>query len=145
MSPMNGRRSKSGMQWVVKRERPVTYQVFILSCIRPFVTPWTVACQTPLSPLSCGKVKVTQLCPTICIPMDYTVHGILQARILEGVAFPSSRGSSQPRDWTRVSCVSCIAAESYLLSHLGSQLLMAIITFIFLVEDDYNFLKNWHS
>ena len=35
---------------------------------------------------------------TLCNPMDYTVHGILQARILEWVAFPFSRGSSQPRD-----------------------------------------------
>ena len=35
------------------------------------------------------KVKVAQLCPTLCDPMDYTVHGILQARILEWVAFPS--------------------------------------------------------
>ena len=35
--------------------------------------------------------------------MDYTVHGILQARVLEWVAFPFSRGSSQPRDWTQVS------------------------------------------
>ena len=43
------------------------------------------------------KVKVTKSCPTLCDPMDYTVHGILQARILEWVAFPFSRGSSQPR------------------------------------------------
>ena len=42
------------------------------------------------------KVKVTQLCPTLCYTMDYTVHGILQARILEWVALPFSRGSSQP-------------------------------------------------
>ena len=49
------------------------------------------------------KVKVTQSCPTLCDPMDYKVHGILQARILEWVAFPSSRGSSQPRDRTQVS------------------------------------------
>ena len=35
------------------------------------------------------KVKVTQLCLTLCDPMDYTVHGILQARILEWVTFPS--------------------------------------------------------
>ena len=48
------------------------------------------------------KVKVTQPCPTLCDPMDYTVHGILQARILEWVAFPFSRGSSQPRDQTQV-------------------------------------------
>ena len=46
------------------------------------------------------KVKVTQLCPTLCDPMDYTVHGILQARILKWVAVPFSRGSSQPRDQT---------------------------------------------
>ena len=44
------------------------------------------------------KVKVAQSCMTLCDPMDYTVHGILQARILEWVAFPFSGGSSQPRD-----------------------------------------------
>ena len=49
------------------------------------------------------KVKVAQSSLTLCDPMDYTVHGILQARILEWVAFPSSRGSSQPRDQTQVS------------------------------------------
>ena len=49
------------------------------------------------------KVKVTQSCLTHCNPMDCTVHGILQARILEWVAFPFSRGSSQPRDQTQVS------------------------------------------
>ena len=36
-----------------------------------------------------GKVKVIQSCPTLCDPMDSTVHGILQARMLEWVAFPS--------------------------------------------------------
>ena len=44
------------------------------------------------------KGKVAQLCPTLCDPMDYTVHGILSARILEWVAFPFSRESSQPRE-----------------------------------------------
>ena len=44
------------------------------------------------------KVKATQSCLTFCDPMDYTSHGILQARILEWVAVPFSRGSSQPRD-----------------------------------------------
>ena len=39
------------------------------------------------------KVKVTQLCLTLCNPMDYTVQGILQARILEWVAYPFSSGS----------------------------------------------------
>ena len=44
------------------------------------------------------KVKVTQSCPTLCDPMDYTVHEILHASILEWVGFPFSRGSPQPRD-----------------------------------------------
>ena len=46
-------------------------------------------------------MKVPQSCPTLCDPMEYTVLGILQARILEWVAFPFSRGSSQPRDQTQ--------------------------------------------
>ena len=50
-------------------------------------------------------MKVAQLYPTLCDSMDYTVHEILQARILEWVAFPFSRGSSQPRDRTPVSCI----------------------------------------
>ena len=45
------------------------------------------------------KVRVVQLCLTLCDPMDYTVHGILQVRRL--VTFPFSRGSSQPRDQTQ--------------------------------------------
>ena len=53
---------------------------------------------------------VTQLCPTLCDPMEhsppgYSVRGILQARILEWVAIPFFRGSSQLRDRTRISCV----------------------------------------
>ena len=51
------------------------------------------------------KVKVAQSCPTLCDPMDYAVHGILQARTLGWVALPFSRGSSQPRDGTQVSHV----------------------------------------
>ena len=49
------------------------------------------------------KGKVAQLCPTLWDPMNYRVRGILQARILEWVAVPSSRESSQPRDQTQVS------------------------------------------
>ena len=51
------------------------------------------------------KVKVTQLCLTVCDPTDYTVLGILQARKLEWVVFPFTRGSSQPGDRTQVSCI----------------------------------------
>ena len=46
------------------------------------------------------KVKAAQSCPTLCDP---TVYGILQARILEWISLPFSRGSSQPRDRTQVS------------------------------------------
>ena len=73
--------------------------------------------------------KVAQLCPTLCDPMDYTVHGILQARILEWVAFPFSRGSSQPKNRTVIKCnryqfcitcqgkcFSCISAISHPVS-----------------------------
>ena len=60
------------------------------------------------------KVKVTQSCPTLCDPMDYTVHEILQARILECVAVPFSRGSSQHRDRTQVSHISGFLDSTYL-------------------------------
>ena len=68
---------------------------------------------TPLALPVCVHVKSLQLCPILCDPMDCNlqgsfVHGILQARILEWVAMPSSRGSSQPRDKTCASYVSCI-------------------------------------
>ena len=62
-------------------------------------------------PESCPKVKVkvlvAQSCLTLCDPTDCSlpgssIHGILQARILEWVAIPFSRGSSQPRDQTQV-------------------------------------------
>ena len=52
-----------------------------------------------------SEVKVTQSYPTLCDPMDYTAHGILEARILEWVVFPFCRGCSQPRDGTQVSCI----------------------------------------
>ena len=54
---------------------------------------------------NCMKVKVAQLCWALCDPMDYTVHGILQTRILQWVAFPFSRGSLQPRDRIGVSSI----------------------------------------
>ena len=49
-------------------------------------------------------VLVAQLCPTLCNPIDSSVRGILQARVLEWVAISFSRGASQPRDQTWVSC-----------------------------------------
>ena len=51
------------------------------------------------------KVKAAQLCLILCNLMDYIVHGILQATILESVAYPFSGGCFQPRNQTRVSCI----------------------------------------
>ena len=70
---------------------------------------------------ACMHTKSLQLCLTLCNPMDHrllssSVHGILQARILEWVAMPSFRESSQPRDWTCVSYVSCIGSGFFTTS-----------------------------
>ena len=60
-------------------------------------------CGYPSCSSTCASAKSIQSCPTLCDPMDCSlaassVHGILQARILEGVATPFSRETSQPRD-----------------------------------------------
>ena len=74
----------------------------------------------------CVHAKSLQLCPTLCNPIDcglpgFSVHGILQAKILEWVAVPSSGGSSQSMDRTCVCYVSCIGRWAlYHWHHLGS-------------------------
>ena len=70
---------------------------------------WLLMVQDPCVPVC----SLTQSCPALCNPMDYSlpgssVHGILQARILEWVAIPFSRGSPLLRYGTCVSCVSCV-------------------------------------
>ena len=77
-------------------------------------------------PTTCAKSL--QLCLTLCEPMDCSppgssVRGILQARILEWVVMPFSRGSSRHRDQTHIAYVSCIGRwVLYHLHHLGSPL-----------------------
>ena len=68
-----------------------------------------------------------QSCQTLgdtmdCNPPGSSVHGILQAKILEWVVMPSSRGSSRPRDWTQVSFVFCIAGGFFTAEPLGKPL-----------------------
>ena len=75
--------------------------------------------------------KSLQLCLNLCNPRDCSlpgssVHGILQARILEWVAMPSSRGSSQPRDRTHVSYVSCIGRWVFTTSVMWEALLIYV-------------------
>ena len=72
-------------------------------CI-PFRSAWNFADIDP-SLNSKVKVKVAQSCLTLCDPMDYTVHRILQVRILQWVAYPFSSRSPQPGNQTRVSCI----------------------------------------
>ena len=67
-------------------------------------------CSVPALHRFTNLCLVTQSCLILCDPMDCSplgssVHGILQARILEWIAMSSSRGSSQPRDRTQVSCI----------------------------------------
>ena len=71
---------------------------------------WSLKKQLTISSGLCSfyyqsEVKVIQSHLILCDPKDYRAYGILQARILEWVAFPVSRGSSQPRDQTQVSCI----------------------------------------
>ena len=76
------------------------------------------------------KVKVAQSCPILCDPMDCTVHGILQARMLELVAFPFSRGSSWPRNRIRVGVPHC-GQILYQLSHKGSPRILQWVAYPF--------------
>ena len=65
--------------------------------------------------------KLPQLCLTLLDPMDcspsgFSVHGALQARLLEWIAVPSSRGSSQPRDQTYIFYTSAALAGQFFTS-----------------------------
>ena len=77
--------------------------------------------------ISVGGRSIATLCDPMdcmdCSPRASSVHGILQARILEQVAMPSPRGSYRPRDQTRVSCISCTAGEFFTAEPLGKPVL----------------------
>ena len=103
--------------------RKVKSQRKSLSRVQLLVTSWTAAYQAPPSMRFSRQVywsgvplpfistrEVTQSCPTLCDPMDCSppgssIHGIFQARVLEWVAISFFRGSSPPRNRTRVSCI----------------------------------------
>ena len=89
---------------------PLLDSLYLLNCSPESLRQWDGALVGLTSFISClsgntlkVKVKVIQLCLILCNPMDHTVHRIFQARILEWIAFPFSRASSQPRDRTQVS------------------------------------------
>ena len=90
--------------------------LILLRCFFTWGIPEVYA--SPLIPALCVCAKLLQSCPMLgdpmhCSPPGSSAHGILQARILEWAAMPSSRGSSQPRNWTHVSYVSCIAGRFF--------------------------------
>ena len=88
--------------------------IYIYQSIDPSVYIYMVS----LNPHGCMNAKLLQSCLTLCNPMDChpwgsSVHGIVQARILEWITTPSSRGSSPSKDWTLVFCGSCRAGRFF--------------------------------
>ena len=109
---------------------------FLRVCLRIFILlrrhlgskcfKWFEPDSNPISTINQGMCCVTllQSCLTLFDPMDCSppgssVHGILQARIMEWIARPSSRESSRPRDWTLVSYFSCIGGMFFSPAHHG--------------------------
>ena len=123
----------SGLCWsragIGKRLKNCTGQRVFMASMSwsklPFRQAWTNT--QPTSPMALlvheSESEVTQSCPTLCDPTGYSlpgssVHGIFQAIVLEWIAISFSRGSSQPRDRTRVSRI--VDRRFYHLSHQGS-------------------------
>ena len=117
-SPFNLRNTTLLPKNISQRSSPVRCSVLKVSVIKwvwkmlHIIKSWRGVC---VCVCVCVYVLVTQSCTILCDPMDCSspgssVHGILQARTLEWVAIPFSRGSSQssqPRDQTHISCISC--------------------------------------
>ena len=91
------------------KEQRIKSKFFFLCAIREICFVDRVELKHRISHSECPCAKLLQSCPTLCNPLDRSppgssVHGILQARILEWFAMPSTRGSSPTRDLTQVSC-----------------------------------------
>ena len=114
-----GRRGPGKLCGVSFIRTVLTFMTFssvqFLSHVQLFVTPWTAACQASLSITNSSSLlklmSIELVMPSnhlipqsspLCDLIDYSIHGILQARILEWIAFPFSKGSSQPRDQTQI-------------------------------------------
>ena len=98
-------------------------------CLSEDTRRWFLLILCPLFLISCLQCDLlccwAQSCPALCSPVvcsppGSSVHGLFQARILEWVAMPSSRGSSPPRDQTHISCVVCFGRQILYLHCLGS-------------------------
>ena len=104
---------------LITREVP-KYYAFLMSCFEkacckfPYLYSPDLSCTLSVF-LTCVCAKLLQFCPTFSDPMDHkpsgsSIHGILQARILEWVIMPSARRFSQPRSQSRIPYVSCIGS-----------------------------------
>ena len=95
------------------------------------------------------KVKVVQSCPTLCEPMDYSVHGSPQARILKWVAFPCSRESSWPRDQIRVSYFAGGFFTNWAIREAPSVIILNLFTYLLFLSkcnqssESTGFLPQW--
>ena len=106
VSPLHANFSQVSKTWIcVHMSSHVSLRIWHTLSSTRILYKWLCFCVLHCIALYTVKMKVAQLCLTLCDTMDYTLHGILQARILEWVAFPFSRGSSQPRDRTQVSLI----------------------------------------
>ena len=131
--------------WEDYSGHPSLFVVHLLSCVWLSATPWAAALQAPLSSTvsrSLLKFMPTELVmlsnhlslhrPLILLPSPFVSHqsplsmGFSRHRILEWAAASFSKGFSQPRDWTRVSC-DFLQEDSLLLSHQGSPYLSLVI------------------
>ena len=110
--------SSSFIEWRPPETTTGTHAVDFSTCSFWGSKTKTAVCVCTLSCFSCFQL----FDPVDCSLIGSCVHGILQARILEWVAMPSSRGSSRPKDQTQVSYISCIGRWAvYHLIHLGSR------------------------
>ena len=107
---VNGNLSSQPRQWLYG---------FLFSCLTSCFTYCEICCSVHRMAMSSPWIVlclVAQSCPTLCYSMDYVARQaplsmILQARILEWVAVPSSRWSSQPRDQTHISYIPCLGRQ----------------------------------
>ena len=93
-----------------KMHKPSLFSLHHPHFVLPSLSPFSVITLVISWGVLCLLLPFAQSCPTLCNPMDSSlpgsaIHGIFQARILEWAVISFSRGSSQPRDGTRVSCI----------------------------------------
>ena len=113
------------------------HQLQTRSCFRSwglyFPVEWFRLSEGRVLGCACGRgCAPAQLCLILCDPMDCSspgssVHGVSQARMLEWVAISSSRGSSQPRNWTPISWVSWIAGRFFTCWAISAVLYGAVL------------------